>query len=169
MPARSLKPVLPRLHNCRKGRRQPRPLSHGEVELCRHLRERGDACLRLAFAIGLESGLRAGEICRLEINDIDPVQQRIRVGLPTKTIRERTAFFGEKTRECLAAWMKERSHDCGHRKLLHRSSGRPFTAASLHDAFARVLCKTFQVSSFMALVWSDGIRIACDTRWQPIW
>jgi len=138
-------PVLPRLHNCRKGYRQPRPLSHEEVELCwKLLRDRGDACVRLAFAIGLESGLRAGEICRLEISDIDPVQQRIRVGLPTKTMRERTAFFGERTRECLTAWMHERSHHCGHRKLLHRPSGRPFTVASLHDALARVVCKTFK-------------------------
>ena len=138
-------PVIPKLHRRRKAHRRPRPLVPEELELCWALLwQRGDACLRLAFAIGEEGGLRPGEICRLEVSDIDAVRQRIHVGLPNKTMRERLAFFGPKTKAAFEEWMRERDPSCGHRHLLHRSSGRPFSVKSLHDAFAAVLCKTMK-------------------------
>ena len=139
-------PVNKFLHRKKKVKHLPRPLSSDELGLAWELlHERGDARLRLACAVGEESGLRIGEICRLRVSDVDLKGRRLFVRLPNKTNRERFAFFGEKTGKYFQEWLVERDSSCGHEMLLYNySKGRaPFTPGTLGAAFSRVLCKTY--------------------------
>jgi integrase len=139
-------PVNSFLHRQKKPHRLPRPLSNEELELAWEiLHERGDARLRLAFAIGEESGMRIGEISRIRLSDLDASGHRILVRLPNKKNRERHAFFGPKTAKYLAEWLAERDSSCGHDHLLYNYWHRktPFTTNSLGAAFSCVLCKSY--------------------------
>ncbi|WP_221271546.1 tyrosine-type recombinase/integrase [Tunturibacter empetritectus] len=138
-------PVVGLIHNQRKKRRSPRPYANHEIDfIWKLLRERGNSRLRLAAAIAEEAGLRISEICRLRVADIDMVQQRIFVGLPTKTKRERLAFFSHKTAQCCDAWMRERDPECGHDYLFYNTRGNMLTCKALADEFKRVLCTTYR-------------------------
>jgi len=139
-------PVNRFLHQQKKPQHLPRPLSDGEQKAAWEiLHERGDARLRLAFAIGEESGMRIGEICRIRLSDVDTSGQRIFVRLPNKKNRERYAFFGAKTATYLREWLAERDSSCGHDHLLYNYWHRktPFNTGSLGRALSRVLCKTY--------------------------
>jgi integrase/recombinase XerD len=139
-------PVNSFLHRKKKEKRLPRPLSAEELKNAHQwLDERGDARLRLAFAIGEESGLRIGEICRLRVQDVSSEGQRLFVRLPNKTSRERYAFFCDKTATCLREWLAERDASCTHDHLLYNYSKRqsPFTPGVLGEALSRVLCKSY--------------------------
>lgn len=138
-------PVIGPIHNGRKKQRIPRPLKKDALDFAwKLLRERGNARLRLAAAIGEEGGLRMGEICRLRIEDVDMVQQRLFVRLPNKGKRERFAFFSHKVLECCQDWMQQRDPDCGHDFLLHNSYRNPCKVGTLGAEFNRVLCKTYR-------------------------
>lgn len=138
-------PVIGLLHNARRKQSVPRPLLQEDLNLAwKLLEERGNARLRLATAIAEEAGLRNGEICRLRIADVDMVEQRLFVRLPTKTKRERFAHFSHQTKRRFEEWMKERDPDCGHDFLLHNFYGRPCQVTALGGEFHRVLCKTYK-------------------------
>lgn len=138
-------PVVRLIHYERKKHRIPRPYKKDELDfIWRLLRERGNPRLRLAAAIAEEAGLRGGEICRVRIEDVDMVQQRIFIGLPNKTSRERFAFFSHKTREYYDAWIQARDPKCGHDYLFHNTLGHPLRPPTLADEFKRVLCTTFE-------------------------
>lgn len=138
-------PVIPRYHYPRKKQRQPRPYEADQLAMMWNLlRDRGNARLRLAAAIAEEGGLRDGEIRRLRLQDVDMIQQRLFVRLPTKTKRERYAFFSHKTREYMDAWMQERDPNCGHDFLLYNSVGNPYRGHTLAQEFKRTLCKSYQ-------------------------
>lgn len=139
-------PVNSFLHHKKKAKHLPRPLSNDELNLAWEiLLERGDARLRLAFAIAEESGTRIGEICRLHVSDIDAGSQRLFIRLPTKNNRERYVHFGHKTAKYLREWLAERDPTCGHDMLLYNYAKRksPFDTNTLGRAFSRVLCKTY--------------------------
>jgi site-specific recombinase XerD len=138
-------PVVGLIHNEKRKQKMPRPYQEGELDFIHQLlRERGNSRLRLAAAIALEAGLRIGEICRLHIKDVDMVQRRLFVGLPTKTSRERWAPFHHLTSQCCDAWMQERDPDCRHDYLLHNNQGDPMSPDSLAEEFKRVLCTTYR-------------------------
>jgi integrase/recombinase XerC len=140
-------PINSFLHRPKKPHRLPRPLSTDEQRFAWELlQERGDARLRLAFAIGQESGMRIGEICRIRLSDVDASARRIFVRLPNKKNRERYALFGVKTAKYLTEWLAERDASCGHDQLLYNYSHlrTTFNTDSLGGAFSRVLCKTYK-------------------------
>jgi integrase/recombinase XerC len=139
---KSANPVVPLIHSQRKKHRLPRPLEAEELDFTwQLLRERGNARLRFATAVGEEAGLRIGEICRLRISDVALTRQRIFVRLPNKTNCERWALFSDKTKRYHIEWMAERDPGCSHDYLLHNSLGHPMTVGSLTAEFNRTLCK----------------------------
>lgn len=143
-------PVNSFLHRQRKEKRLPRPLSADELKLAWELLgERGDARLRLAFAIGEESGMRIGEICRLRVSDVDAAGHRLFVRLPNKTNTERYAQFGPKTAKYLVEWLAERDASCGTDSLIYNyaNSKNSFDSNKLGIAFNRVLRKDYENKS----------------------
>jgi integrase/recombinase XerC len=140
---KSANPVIPLIHRKRQPKRLPRPLESEDMSLLGELLgERGNARLRLTAAIGEEGGPRIGEICRMRLEDVDELGQRIFIRLPNKTMTERWVFFGEKTKKYLKEWLAERDPDCGHNHLLHNTLGNVCTSQTLGQEFNRVLCKT---------------------------
>jgi integrase/recombinase XerC len=138
-------PVIGLIHSTPKKHRSPRPIEDSELDLMWHcLNERGTPRLRLAAAIGVEAGLRIGEICRVHVEDIDPLRQTIFVRLPNKTNRERTVNFSSDTKRYFIDWMAVREPACGHNYLFHNYLGSPLQTRSLADEFKRVLCKTYE-------------------------
>ena len=132
------------------------PLEESEIELFwQILDQRGSARLRLAAAIGVESGLRIGEVCRLRLQDIDVVQQKLFVRLPNKTNRERWAFFSHKTKRYYIEWMTERRDDCNHDGLLHNEFGNPLKVNTLMQEYRRVLCKTYKGKKINETGWDQ--------------
>jgi integrase/recombinase XerC len=135
-------PVVRLIHGRRKPHHLPPPLEPDELDFAWELlHERGSALLRFAAAVAEEAGLRVGEICRLRIQDVDIVQQRLFVGLPNKTNTERYAFFDEKTKRYYHEWMAERKADCDHDLVLHNRDGHPLQVDSLITAFRHAMCK----------------------------
>ncbi|MFZ3266101.1 MAG: tyrosine-type recombinase/integrase, partial [Terriglobales bacterium] len=140
---KSANPVIPLFHRKAQPKRLPRPLEVQEMsDSWEMLISRGNARLRLAAAIGEESGPRIGEICRIRLQDVDETGQRIFIQLPNKTMTERWVFFGEKTKKYLKEWLAERDPDCAHDRLLHNTLGNVSNPQSLGQEFNRVLCKT---------------------------
>jgi integrase/recombinase XerC len=138
-------PVINSFHNARRKKSAPRPYSAREMELAwALLDERGTARVCFAVAIAVEAGLRLGEICRLRVQDINLIAQRCFVRLPNKTSCERYASFGNKTKQCLQAWMNERDPGCGHDALLYNTLQNPCSEQMLIDEVNRILCKTYR-------------------------
>ncbi len=138
-------PVVTLIHSTRTQTRLPRPLDSAEVDLMwQLLHERGNARLRLAAALGVEAGLRIGEMCRLRVGDLDLKKQTVIVGLPNKSNCPRVGFFSDLTVRYYQEWLAERNPDCGHGYLLHNSCGRPLGVASFIGELKRVLCKVYK-------------------------
>jgi integrase/recombinase XerC len=136
-------PVIPMIHRKRMPRRAPRPLEDEQVEFTwKLLNERGNPRLRLAMAIGIETGARIGEICRFRLKDINIKGRRVFVRLPNKGKKERWANFSDLTVKYYAEWMAVRDPDCGHDQLLHNTRGNPCTHQALRKEFNRTLCKS---------------------------
>jgi integrase/recombinase XerC len=132
-------------HSPRRKKSAPRPYSAREMEFAwTLLNKRGNARVRFAVAIAEEAGLRLGEICRLRVQDIELTAQRCFVRLPNKTNCERFALFGNKTKQCFEAWMKERDPECGHDALLHNKRRKPCSKWVLTREMNRILCKTYE-------------------------
>jgi integrase len=93
------------------------------------------------MSIGEECGLRISEIANIRTEDVDRVRERITVRLPTKGKKSRWVPYGEKTRVCLEAWLKERDPYCGHNNLLCNKFGKPSTAQSIRIEFNTLLTK----------------------------
>lgn len=149
----SANPVNNLLHRTQKEKRLPRPLNDDELILAWELLcERGDARLRLAFAIGEEAGLRIGEICRLRVSDVDLVSRRLFVRLPNKTNKERYAPFGPKTAKYFSEWMAERDASFQGDSLIYNYAKadlrNAFSNASLAIAFNKVLRKEYKDKLF---------------------
>jgi integrase len=135
-------PVVSVIHRVRRAKRKPRPYSDDEMDfLWKLLEERGNARLRLAFAMGEETGLRASELCNVRIEDVDFRKQVLNVRLPNKTMTEGTVRFHRKTRALLPLWLAERDPNCGHDFLFHNTFGRPWCQATLQNEFQHVVCK----------------------------
>jgi integrase/recombinase XerC len=137
-------PVITKMHGHRRKHRLPRPYTPEEMDyIWSLLLQRGNARLRAVTAIGEEAGLRIGEICRLKVTDVDLVQQRLFVGLPNETSRERNALFSDKARTYIAEWLEARDPECGHSYLFHNSLGDPLKVETLHREFGRTLCTIY--------------------------
>lgn len=138
-------PVIPRIHRMRQNPTSPRPFDSAEVARIWSLLEKhGSTQAKLAVSIGLECGLRPGEIARLKFQDIDMKKQQLYVGLPTKNGQSRTVFFSVQTNKYLQQWLKERDPECGHDRLLYGFRKLPFTRGRLHNEIAMAVCKEYR-------------------------
>ena len=142
-------PVVKTMHYRKEKRRNPRPLDQHEIALAWEILDsRGTNLQRLAFAIAIEGGLRIGEIPNLKVADVDQLRQTIRVGLPNKTMKERTTFFHTKTKQHLEPWLEERSKGCSHDYLFHNEWGRQASADMLRRQFNDLFCDPKQEKRF---------------------
>lgn len=138
-------PVITSMHRKREPKRLPRPYSEETMEfIWRLLFGRGNSRLRAEAAIGEQAGMRRDEICNIRVSDVDLNGYRIFVRLPNKTMTERYAFFGEKAKELINAWMQERDPNCGHDFLFHNKEGNPCKGLQMHLEFVNVLCKSLR-------------------------
>ncbi|ADW67173.1 tyrosine-type recombinase/integrase [Granulicella tundricola] len=135
-------PVIAKFHGKKRAQHLPRPYTAEEMTIIWALaEERGNSRLRAIIAIGEESGLRLGEICRLREEDVDLVGHRLFVRLPNKTDCERWAPFSDKTARYILEWRSERDDKCGHDFLFHNSLGDPPRADTMHRELCRTFCK----------------------------
>lgn len=138
-------PVIPAIHGRRKNPRSGRPYSDAEMsEIRRLLDERGNERVRAFFEIAAESGMRKSEIERLRVEDVAIDTQTLRVCVPNKTMRERSAFFFDRASDRIREWLTVRKANCGHDFLFHNYYGGPLRCESISNEFKRVLCKTYK-------------------------
>lgn len=138
-------PVIGTMHYSKKKQRLPRPYTDEQMEFAWHLLHiRGNARLRFVMAIAEEAGLRIGEICRLQLSDIDIEAGRCSIGLPNKGGVPRSALFSEKTKVFFEEWMKERNPNCGHYFILHSVTSKPCSTQGLEREFRLVMCMDFR-------------------------
>lgn len=131
-------PVSRRFHKQGTRRNNPRPLTEDEVSTYWEvLVATGDVRLMLAFAIGLESGLRGGETCNIRIPDVDKTEQSVLVRLPTKNGVERTVPYHDKVTYCLNLWESIRSKKCAHNHLIHGDRNATWNIHVLDEQFKR--------------------------------
>jgi len=134
-------PVIPKFHGQKRPVHLPRPYSEEEMSLIWKLaKTRGSSMIRAIVAVGEETGLRNGEICRLRLCDIDLTTMTLFVRLPNKGDEERFAFFHEKTAKYLAERLAERSSELGHDVVFHNTLGAPLNPGTLHHACQRTFC-----------------------------
>ena len=108
----------------------PRTLNEGEVEA---LIEKGarDARERAVLEVLYGTGLRAGELCRLAIDDVDLLAGLLYVR-QGKGRKDRVVPLGERVRTAVLAYLRE----CRPRKggpLFLTVRGRPLTRGTLED------------------------------------
>jgi integrase len=95
--------------------------------------------LTLAFAIGLECGLRVGEVANIRLEDIDARAQKIFVRLPTKNNRTRTVPYHDRVTKYLQVWLEKRNPLCRTNHLLHNNALQPFNQNQLDARFKKLL------------------------------
>jgi integrase len=141
-------PVIPRFHTQTQVTRLPRPYDSKDLALIRSLtQDSADLCVRLAVAIGEESGLRISEVCNLHLSDVDIEKQHLFVRLPNKTKRERLSPFHNRVKEALDAWLKERPL-VGHDFLLVGTGGIPLRLHTLRSRLNKLLCGPGKLDAF---------------------
>ncbi len=135
-------PVLSRIHHQRSAPTAPRPYSdHDLRSVWEPVQKSGKLELMLAFAIGEECGLRAGEVANIRLTDIDASAQTIYVRLPTKNMRARTVPFHTKVKKYLELCLKERGSGAPDDHLLLNKASHPFTTGQLDFWFKKLLSK----------------------------
>ncbi len=155
-------PVNPSLYRQREEKHLPRPLSIRELNQIDFLLEaQGDVRLRLAVALGLESGLQIGEICDLRIEDVHFENQSIRVQRSNRTGLERTALFHVRTKKALEDWLAIRP-DVNHCFLLTGHKGIPMRKHVLRSRLIKALRGPGKLKgfSFRRLAQTAAARLA---------
>jgi integrase len=133
-------PVVPSLHGKRNKPRVGQPYTTEETCRIRELlEERGNERLRAFFEIAAESGMRAREICRLQLHHVSLEKKELFVGVPNKAQTERKAFFYTRAQQRVREWLKVRT-DCGHDFLFHNQQGKPLKYDSIRREFQQALC-----------------------------
>jgi len=93
-------------------------------------------------ALLADSGLRAKEICRLRLCNLDLGNRRLKV--IAKGGNEETAYFGHRTGEYLAAWLADRERlaapevDAVFISIGGTTPGRPLTTSGLRNILRRL-------------------------------
>ena len=133
-------PVVSRIHSQRGAPAAPRPYSDRDLHTIWECVEKsGNLELMLAFAIGEECGLRAGEVANIRLSDIDASAQTIFVRLPTKNMRTRMVPFHSKVKKYLELWLRERGSNAALDHLLLNKAAHPFTTGLLDLWFKKLL------------------------------
>lgn len=129
-------PVIPHIHIARRRELNPRPYSEAQMEYLWECLFRDDLLqLKLAFAIGEESGLRISEVTNLRLGDVDLAAQKLFVRLPTKNGKTRTVPFHDKVVQYLNLWLAVRDPRCTYDHLLHNTKLRPYCQTTLSQVF----------------------------------
>lgn len=132
-------PVIPRRHYQNLPDPDARPYNNEDLEKLLALVEgSGKFELMLAFAIGLECGLRVGEVANIRLQDVDARAQKIFVRLPTKNNRTRTVPYHERVKKYLALWLESRNPLCKIDHLLHNNALQPFNQNQLDARFKKL-------------------------------
>jgi site-specific recombinase XerD len=133
-------PVVRRYHARKRSQKLPNPLTGPEVkQLWEALETNGTPMLRLAAAIAVEAGLRAGEVCNVRLEDMKIREQKIIVRLPNKGGKVREAWFSDRTKRYYDEWMAVRPVECGHDGLLVTRTGKRLSYGILRWEYARAL------------------------------
>ncbi len=133
-------PVVPGHHKRKRGKKNPNPLNDEETEQFKaEIEKNGTPMLRLAAAIALEGGMRAGEVMNIRLDDFREKQQRIQVRLPTKGKKERFAWFSDDTLRFYREWMKVRPKNCDHDFLLTNRKGGQLLYSTLRREYLKAL------------------------------
>ncbi len=133
-------PVVGRCHVKKRSKKMPNPLNDKEVaQLWDGLESNGTPMLRLAAAIALEGGLRAGEVCNVRLEDMKLKEQKIFVRLPNKGKKERFAWFSDRTKRYYDEWMAVRPTDCEHDGLLVSRRGKRVSYGTLRREYMLAL------------------------------
>jgi integrase len=131
--------VIPRKHKIKKVT-EARPYTDKDLEFLWELvLASNDFALILAFAIGEECGLRAGETCNIRLSDIDPDEKTIFVRLPTKNGESRTVLYHDKVSKYLPLWLKQRNPACPHDHLIHGKMLAIHSTDELDKRFKKLL------------------------------
>jgi site-specific recombinase XerD len=126
-------PVIRSIHKARKSPCAPRPFSDEQLSLYKGLIDQDESSmLKLAIAIGEESGLRIGEVTNIRLADINLETQQIFVRIPNKSDKPRQVPFGARTLKFAQLWLAERKQECPTDHLLHNSFLRPHTSTTLN-------------------------------------
>ncbi|MGA1984039.1 MAG: site-specific integrase [Acidobacteriaceae bacterium] len=132
-------PVIPRRHSAQSSAIRPRPYSNAEIDsLWGHLVANGDPMLMLAFQMGLECGMRVGEVANAGLENVDREKQEIFIRLPTKNKTTRTVRFHDQVASQLDQWLKVRNSLCKHDHLLHSVQGKKFDSGGLCVQFRKL-------------------------------
>jgi len=131
-------PVIPYVHSQRGNPAEARPYNETELAaISKVVEDSDDTVLKLAFAFGLECGLRIGEVCNIRLSDIDRKSETVYIRLPTKNKRTRTVPFHDKVKKYLEVWLAERNPQCTHDHLLHGNLLGRFNTGTLDGRFKR--------------------------------
>jgi integrase len=132
-------PVVPRRHSVQNSAIRPRPYSDAEIDsLWGHLVANGDPMLMLAFQMGLECGMRVGEVANAGFENVSREQHEIFIRLPTKNKTTRTVRFHHGVAKQLDCWLKLRNSPCQHDHLLHSVQGKKFDSGGLCVQFRKL-------------------------------
>lgn len=140
--------VNKKIHSQVQTHHLPRPYADEELKIIDSLLQAtGDPRLELAVAIGLEAGLRIGELCELRVSDVELEKQRLRVRSSSRTGVQRFAYFHCRTKRALECWLGKRP-DVSHDHLLTANSGIPLRKHLLRARLKDALCGDGKLTAF---------------------
>jgi integrase/recombinase XerD len=92
---------------------------------------------RAMILLLLRTGMRIGELLKLQVNDVDLDARLVRIYEGEKNYIGRVVYFGDDAREALSAWLKQRNR---HKSHLFYSQGRSrFTYNGARMMFVKYL------------------------------
>jgi integrase len=133
-------PFVLGIHTMQINPGEPRPYDEAQVDaIWGSIKASGDVALMLAYSIGLECGLRVGEVANIRLEDVNREKQTIYVRLPTKNMRPREVPFHDGVMKYLDQWLELRRPEFRTDHLLHGKHLGIFDTSSLDGRFKTVL------------------------------
>jgi len=129
-------PVIPSIHKATKSLCIPRPLTDAELDCYWELLDKDDCLqLKVALALGEESGLRIGEVANLRLGDVDLNKLIVHVRTPNKNDTPRDVPCSSKTVLYVREWLLKRDPSCPTDHLIHSMVIGPYTSSTLNRVF----------------------------------
>jgi integrase/recombinase XerD len=134
---RDKNPVLRRYY-VEEERRLPRPMSEADVGVfVAHLKAPRE---RAVFLLMLRSGLRVGEVCRVQVSDINwPLKNLIVYNGKGKV--DRVAYFSKDVEQALELWLHTRGYLSGYCFASPYKLDRPIHSNSIGNWMAKILAR----------------------------
>jgi len=64
------------------------------------------------IALLIDTGIREGELMRLNVTDMNPRQRSLRISEESKSRKERTAYYSERTQKYINQWLRVKMNGC---------------------------------------------------------